>query len=327
MIYKKCFFLLLVLSLMLSIVSFAGAYPEKNIINIIPWSAGGGTDAAMRGFMHHAEKQLNVTIVNQNVTGAQSGVGVFKLMNSRPDGYTIGILTWDSVITVPYYDLVPGYDLDKLDFICTVTVHPTALVVRNDSPWDNLEDFISDAKDRPGEISISNVGTGGVWHLPALDLADKLGIEVRHVPYPKGAGPQREALLSGETDSASISLAAALPSLKAGKVRILAVMAEEREESLPNVPTFKELGYNVVWGSFRLVAVPKEVPEEIKTTLGRAFKSAFEDEEFVEWAKDIGLGAFWNNREKTKEFIGNIQKKAFNLIDELIEKGLLKKKN
>lgn len=325
MFYKRYFNLLFICTVLFTLISFTSvsAYPEKNITNIIPWSAGGGTDAAARGVMHYAEKHLNVTVVNENITGAQSGIGILRLMISRPDGYTIGLLTWDSVITVPYYELVPGYDLDKLDFICTLTEHSTALVVRNDSPWDNLEEFISDAKNRPGQISISNVGTGGVWHLPALDLADKLGIEVKHIPYPEGAGPQREALLSGETDSASISIAGVLPSLEAGEVRILAVMSEERDELLPNVPTFKELGYDVVWGSFRVIAVPKEVPEEIKDTLEGAFRAVFDDEEFVDWAAKTGLGAVWRNREDTNKYLRNIQKTAFELIDDLIEKGLL----
>jgi len=304
-------------------------YPVKDIRHIIPWSAGGGTDTAMRGFMHYAEKYLPVVkkpvaIYSENVTGAQSGIGVFELMRSRPDGYTIGTLTWDSVITVPYYNLVPGYDLEKLEFICTVTVHPTSLVVRQDAPWQSLEDFIRDAKKRPGEISVSNVGIGGVWHLPALDMERKLGIELRHIPYPKGAGPQREALIAGETDAASISLAAALPALKAGQARVLAIMAEERDPLVPEAPTFKELGYEVVWGSFRVVAVPRETPEERVKILEKTFEEAFQDEKFQEWAEKAGLGAVWKNREQTKRFVSTMQQAAFKLIDELVKAGILK---
>jgi len=276
-------------------------YPVKDIRHIIPWSAGGGTDTAMRGFMHYAEKYLPVVkkpvaIYSENVTGAQSGIGVFELMRSRPDGYTIGTLTWDSVITVPYQD----------------------------APWQSLEDFIRDAKKRPGEISVSNVGIGGVWHLPALDMERKLGIELRHIPYPKGAGPQREALIAGETDAASISLAAALPALKAGQARVLAIMAEERDPLVPEAPTFKELGYEVVWGSFRVVAVPRETPEERVKILEKTFEEAFQDEKFQEWAEKAGLGAVWKNREQTKRFVSTMQQAAFKLIDELVKAGILK---
>ncbi|MGD8563290.1 MAG: tripartite tricarboxylate transporter substrate binding protein [Desulfarculaceae bacterium] len=307
-------------------LAIAGGYPTKDVKHIIPWSAGGGTDSAMRSVMHYAEAGLGKTIYNQNITGAQSGVGVLKLMNSRADGYTIGTLTWDSVVTVPYYKLVPGYDLKKLNFLCTVTLHPTALVVRADAPWKTLKDFIAAAKKDPDKLSISNVGTGGVWHLPALDMADKTGIKVRHVPYPKGSGPQREALLSGETNAACMSISAAYPALKAKKARILGVMAAERDHMVKDVPTFKELGYDVVWGSFRMVAIPKSAPAEAQKKLETAFAGVFKDPKFLKWANETGLGAVWMDSKKTSKFVNVIQAKAFKLIDDLIKKGILKKK-
>lgn len=304
----------------------AADYPSKDVMHIIPWSAGGGTDATMRTFMHHAEGKLGAKIFNKNITGAQSGVGVFKLMKSPPDGYNIGTLTWDSVITVPYYKLVPGYDIANLSFLCTVTLHSTALVVHADSPWKTLADFIAAAKKSPGKYSISNVGTGGVWHLPALDMASKVGIEVRHIPYPKGAAPQREAILSGETDAACMSISAAFPAIKAKKARVLAVMAEHREEGLSDVPTFKELGHDVVWGSFRMVAIPKDAPQDAKDKLEKAFSKVFADPEFIKKSKETGMGAVWMDAKDTTAFIKTIQTKAFALIDDLIEKGILKKK-
>tara|TARA_R110002049_G_scaffold200296_1_gene370956 strand:+ start:1012 stop:1983 length:972 start_codon:yes stop_codon:yes gene_type:complete len=300
-------------------------YPKKDIINIIPWSAGGGTDAAVRGFMHHVEKQIGAKIVNQNITGAQSGIGIAKLMRSRPDGYTIGSMTWDSVITVPYNKLVPGYDLAKLHFLGTITMHPTALVVAADAPWKTLEEFAAAAKAAPNTISVSNVGSGGVWHLPALDMADKMGIELRHIPYPKGSGPQREALLSGETDAASISISGALPALKAGKARVLGVMGEKRDALAPDAPTFKEAGFDVLWGSMRVVALPKDAPDEAKTALEEAFAKTMQNEEFLKWANETGMGPYWMGAEDTAAYIKDIQAKAFRLTDDLIAKGILKK--
>lgn len=320
---------LIAMIISLTLVAWSGAfsadYPSKDVMHIIPWSAGGGTDSAMRSFAHHAEKQLGVKIFNKNITGAQSGVGVFKLMKSRPDGYTIGTLTWDSVITVPYYKLVPGYDMDNLSFLGTVTLHPTALVVAAGAPWATLEEFIAAAKADPDKYSISNVGTGGVWHLPALDMADKLGIELRHIPYPKGSAPQREALLSGETDAACMSVSAAFPAIKAGKARVLAIMGGQRDNMIPDVPTFREKGYEVVWGSFRLIAIPKKAPQEAKAALERAFAKVFTDPEFTKWSRESGMGAVWKDAQETTEFIRAIQTKAFALIDDLIAKGVLKK--
>ncbi len=302
----------------------ADGFPKKDVTHIIPWSAGGGTDAAMRRFMHHAEKQLGVKINSQNVKGAQSGIGVHKTMTSRPDGYTIGTLTWDSVITVPNNKLVPGYDLDKLSFLGTITLHSTALAVRADSPWKTIQDFIAAAKKNPGKLTISNVGTGGVWHLPALDMADKTGINVRHIPYPKGSAPQREALLSGETDAASISVASVFPAIKAGKARILAVMGNERDHALPDVPTFKELGYDVVWGSFRMVATQKKAPQEAKDKLEAAFAKVFKDPEFIKKAEETAMGAVWMNAKETETLVKTMGNKASALVADLKKRGLLK---
>lgn len=305
----------------------AGAqdYPSKDLVHIMPWSAGGGTDTVMRTFMSFAEKSLGVGINTQNITGAQSGVGTLRLMKSRPDGYTIGSLTWDSVITVPYYDLVPGFDTKQLAYLGSVTVHPTAIVVRADSPWQTLQEFVEAAKAAPGTLKISNVGTGGVWHLPALDFASQAGIEVQHIPYPGGSAAQREALLSGETEAASISISAAYAAIDSGQARVLGVMADKRDPNFPEVPTFKEAGYDVVWGGFRLVGTQAEVDPAIRKTLEEGFAAVFEMPEFQATAKETGMGAVWMNADETAAYVEQSQKKAFALIDQLIADGLLQK--
>jgi tripartite-type tricarboxylate transporter receptor subunit TctC len=315
------------LALALSFAGAAGAdgYPDKDLTHIMPWSAGGGTDTVMRTFMNFAEEQLGVGINTQNVTGAQSGIGTLRLMKSRPDGYTIGSLTWDSVITVPYYDLVPGYDTDELTYLGSVTVHPTVLAVEASSPYQTLEDFVTAAKAAPGELSISNVGSGGVWHLPALDFAAAAGIEVNHVPYPDGSGPQREALLSGETTAASVNLATVFPAVEAGQVRILGVMDANRNEFVPDVPTFQEQGYDVVWGSFRLIAAPAGIDPEQAQTLTDAFAAVFEMDSFKERAAETAMGAVWMDGETTAAYVKASQEKAFALIDSLVEQGILEK--
>ena len=317
------------LAVALLTLPFAGAasaeYPERDLTHIMPWSAGGGTDTVMRTFMNFAEEQLGVGINTQNVTGAQSGIGTLQLMTSRPDGYTIGSLTWDSVITVPYYDLVPGYDTDQLTYLASVTVHPTVLAVAADSPYETLEDFVTAAKEAPGELSISNVGMGGVWHLPALDFAAAADIDVNHIPYPDGSGPQREALLSGETTAASVNLSAVYPAVQAGQARVLGVMDSERSQSLPDVPTFVEQGYDVVWGSFRLIAAPAGIDPEQQAVLEEAFAAVFEMEEFQQRAEETAMGPVYMNSEETTAYVEASQEKAFALIDSLVEQGILEK--
>jgi len=298
-------------------------FPTKDITHIMPWSAGGGTDTVMRTFLQYAEEPLGVGIRTQNVTGAQSGVGTLRLMKSRPDGYTIGSLTWDSMITVPYKDLVPGYDTSTLSYLANVTLYPTVLAVNADTGWETLDDFIAAAKAAPGEVSVSNSGIGGIWHLHALDMSEQLGVELNHVPFPNGSAEQREALLSGENDAASLSYATVSSSADAGQVKVLAVMGSERDPSLPDVPTFSELGYDVIWGGMRVLAVPAETPDEIKETLTTAFEAAYDNPEFQQKAADTGMNAYWMDGAETEAFVDRTQTRALKLLERLKAEGVL----
>jgi len=300
-------------------------FPKKDITHIMPWSAGGGTDTVMRTFLHYAEEPLGVGIRTQNITGAQSGVGTLKVMKSRPDGYTIGSLTWDSMITVPYFDLVPGYDMDELSYLANITLYPTVLAVGADTGWETLEDFVTAAKADPGKYKISNSGTSGIWHLHALDMADKLGIALTDVPFPNGSAEQREALLSGENEAASVSYATVSSAVDAGQVRILAVMADERDPSIPDAPTFKELGYDVVWGGMRVLAVPAATPQDVKDTLTAAFKAAFDDPEFQAKALETGMNAFWMDGPTAEVALAKTRARATAMLDKLKAEGKLSK--
>ncbi|MEQ8322965.1 MAG: tripartite tricarboxylate transporter substrate binding protein [Rhodospirillales bacterium] len=303
----------------------AADFPSKDINHIMPWSAGGGTDTVMRTFLHYAEEPLGVAVRTQNVTGAQSGVGTMKLMRSRPDGYTIGTLTWDSMITVPYKKIVPGYDMSALSYLATVTLYPTVLAVNAKMPWKTLDDFIKDAKANPGKYKVSNSGTGGIWHLHALDMTESMGIEVNHIPFPNGSAPQREALLSGENELASVSYATVSSAVDAGQVRVLAVTSEERDPSIPDVPTFKELGYDVIWGGMRVVAVPAETPKDIQAKLTAGLKAAFDNAEFQAKAKKTGMNAFWLDATETEAYVKRTRERATKMLDKLASQGLLAK--
>ena len=148
---------------------------------------------------------------------------------------------------------------------------------------------------------------------------------MRHVPYPDGSGPQREALLNGETDAASLSVSAAYPAIASGDLRVLGVMAEERSADVPDVPTFKEAGYDVVWGSFRLLAAPAGTPEEDIAILATAFEQVFDNPEFQELAERTAMGPEWMGPEETIAYVARAQERAFGLIDSLIEQGILER--
>lgn len=300
-------------------------FPRKDISHIMPWSAGGGTDTVIRTFLHYAEGPLGVAIRTQNVTGAQSGVGTLRLMKSRPDGYTIGTLTWDSMITVPYFGLVPGYDMDKLDYLANVTLYPSVLAVSAKTPWTTLEEFVADAKANPGKYKLSNSGTAGIWHLHALDMSDKLGVDLIPVPFPNGSSPQREALISGENEAGVVSFATVSSAVESGQVRVLAVMSEERDPQMPEIPTFKELGYDVVWGGMRVIAAPAGLPEDVKAKLIAGLKAGFEDPEFQKKAEETGMGAYWMEGEEAKAYVETTRARATALLDKLAAEGVIEK--
>lgn len=303
----------------------AADYPDKDIKHIMPWGAGGGSDTVMRGFMNFMEGELGSKIYTVNIKGAKSGLGTVELMNSPADGYTLGTLTYDSVITVPYFNLLSDYSLDRLDFIATVTVHPTVLVANTDSPYKSLADLIEAAKKAPGSIQISNVGMGGVWHLPVLDLEEKAGVKFDHIVFSGGSGEQKEALLKKETEVACLSLGAANSLLRAKKIRVLGVMANERLEAHKDLPTMKEQGYDVVWGSARMIAVPAGVSPEIKKTIGEAVSKTADSSKWKKWLEKNGGGWANLNADETNEWVKSMQDKVFPLLDELVAKGLIKK--
>jgi tripartite-type tricarboxylate transporter receptor subunit TctC len=302
------------------------AYPIRPIKHIVPWGAGGGTDIVMRAFMNFTQKRLptGITVYTVNIPGASSGIGVLELMNSPPDGYTIGTLTWDSIVTVPYFKLVEGYDLGKLRFICTVTEHSTILIVRSDSRWKNITELLKEAKERPGEIKVGNVGMGGVWHIPVACLELKAGVSFKHVAYPGGAAELREALLKGEIDVASISISGAWPALKAEQVRVLLTFGAERSVIAPDIPTAKELGYECVFGSMRVLAIPRDVPEYIVKYWENLCKETAYDPEWRKWIEEREPGGWvFRDSKETSEYLMNVQKEAFKILDELRARGLL----
>jgi len=287
----------------------------KPIKLIVPWAAGGGTDIIMRGFMKCVEDVANVKCYTENVTGAQSAVGVYTLMQSRPDGYTIGTLTWDSIATVPFYKLIKGYDLKKLEIVCMVAQNPLTMSVLYDAPWKDLHEFIEYAK--KNEVKIADVGKGGVVYLPVFDFEKKTGALVRHISYNEGAARQAEALLSGEVDAAGLSLTKAFQMVKNKQIRVLATTAEERQPILPEVLTYKEQGYDIVWLSPHLIAVPKGTPEERIVALEKVFQEAYKP--FEKWAIERGLCPKFLGREEANNLVVNTQKSAFKLLNEIVK--------
>jgi tripartite-type tricarboxylate transporter receptor subunit TctC len=259
------------------------AYPARPITIVAPFPPGGMADLHARPIAAAMEKVLKNPVGVINKTGAAGAVGMQHVATSRPDGYTL-LLALSSISIIPeadkLFDRQPAFTVDQFEPIALLSADPTILVVRTESPWKTAREFIEDARRRPGEISFSSSGVYGTLHMAMELLSHAAGIKLRHVPY-GGAGPALTAILGGHVDALASGPAVVLPHIKADKLRPLAGWGDTRVTALPDVPTFKELGYPeaefYIWAG---LFAPRGTPEPVLSKLRAAVRQAVADPEF-----------------------------------------------
>ena len=262
------------------------AFPDKPVNVICPWTAGGGTDVLLRALSKEAEKFLGQTINVVNQTGGAGAIGHNAIRAARPDGYTIGMITFE-LNSLPPQGLVP-FTWKDFDPVMLINTDAAALTVRADAPYSTVRGFMDHARANPGEITIGNSAPGSVWHIAAGLAAKKTGVNVKHVPF-NGAQPAVTALVGGHIKAVAVSVAEVRSQVQAGNLKILGVMAAERDKIFPNVPTFKEQGVDVQFATWRGLAFPKGVPAANRAKVADAYKKAFETKEFKEFAANAAL--------------------------------------
>ena len=294
-------------------------YPTKNISMICPWGAGGGTDAILRALCKATEKDLGKTITVSNVTGGGGATGHAAIMKAKPDGYTIGMITFE-LNSMPPQKLVP-FSYKDFDPVIRVNTDAAALTVNKSAPYNTLKEFIEYAKAHPNEISIGNSAPGSVWHIAAGLMAQKSGIQVKHVPF-EGAAPAVTALVGNHIQAVSVSVAEVRAQVDAGQLKILGIMDDKRDALYPNVPTFKEQGVDVVFGTWRGIGLPKGVQPEVKAKIVDSFTKAMKDKDFVEFAKKMGLTLSYQSPDQFSKFLAE----NYDLVDKTMDSIGLKKK-
>jgi tripartite-type tricarboxylate transporter receptor subunit TctC len=258
-------------------------YPSRPITLVAPFPPGGVADLTARPVAAALERTLKNPVGVVNKTGAAGAVGMQFVATSKPDGYTL-LLALSSISIIPEADKLfgrpPAFTVDQFAPIALISADPTILVVRAESPWKTAREFIEDARTRPAQISYSSSGIYGTLHMAMELLSHAAGIKLRHVPH-AGAGPALTALLGGHVDALASGPAVILPHIKAGKLRPLAGWGESRVAALPEVPTFKELGYPdaefYIWAG---VFAPKGTPEPVLARLREGLRAAVADPEF-----------------------------------------------
>jgi len=278
----------------------AEGYPKKGITMICPWGAGGGTDAVLRAFCSAAEKQLGQTITVENKTGGGGAIGHAAIKDAKPDGYTMGMITFE-LNSLPQQGLI-DFTYADYDPLIRVNADAATLTVKADAPYNTVQEFVDYCKKNPGKVSIGNSAPGSVWHIGAGLLADKTGINVKHVAF-EGAAGAVTALAGGHIEAVSVSLAEVKSQLDAGNVKVIGIMDEKRPANYPNIPTFKEQGFDITYFTWRGLALPKGVDPAIKKIIVDAFAKAEADPSFVETAAKLNLNLAYQDPAEFSKFL------------------------
>lgn len=281
------------------------AYPDRPITIIVPWGAGGGTDAVGRIFANLLEQDLGVPVNVVNRTGGSGVVGHSAITNAKPDGYTIGIATVETAMM--HWVGLTELTYDDFTIFGQVNLDAGGLMVSADSPYMDAKSLLADIKAKPVKTFMaSGTGQGGIWHLGYAGWMLSEDVDVAMVPWvpSKGSAPALKEMVAGGVSFVTSSLAEGRALIEAGKVRPLANMGEARLGLFPDVPTLKEAtGSDWTVGAWRMVAGPKGVPQEVIDVLEPAIKRAYENPEYKKFMDGRGFGMVYRNAKDAYEFM------------------------
>ncbi|MBC5763258.1 tripartite tricarboxylate transporter substrate binding protein [Ramlibacter albus] len=282
-----------------------GAYPSKPINMIVPFPPGGLADIVGRPVAEAMARDLGQPVVIENKPGAGGGIGMGLAAKAPPDGYTV-LLSLSSFSVIPEADAIVGrapmYAINALKPIARFTADPTVLAVRADAPWKTVKEFVEYAKANPGKINYGSSGNYGTMHVPMEILAQQAGIKLTHVPY-TGAGPAVVALLGGQIDAISSGPATVLQQVKAGKLRVLAHWGNAKLQTLPDVPSLHEAGYNAEYAQWSGLFVPAATPEPIVQRLRAAARAAANDPKVKEVILNAGSPVLYQDTPDFEKYV------------------------
>jgi tripartite-type tricarboxylate transporter receptor subunit TctC len=274
------------------------AYPDRPIKMIVPWAAGGDTDAICRVIASSMEKQLGKPVVIVNITGASGTVGAREAKKGPADGYTI--LSVHDFIHTTYHTGVGELTYKDFEPVSLLTVTPSVFAAYGKTPWKSMKELLEDAKKRPEQITLGAT-LGSTSHFFPAMIAQAAGVKWKYVSY-EGTAPRMTALLGGHVLTGETNLTQ-LDKVKAGQIKMLAVATAKRILEIPDVPTLKELGIDIVYAVNRGIFAPKGTPEAALAKLEEACGKAAKDPAVLDSMKKQGTLVEFLNRKEYADFL------------------------
>ena len=319
---KKLIALILALVMVMALAACGGNgggaaagsdFSKMNVTCIVPYDAGGGTDAVMRGLADAAKDNFKAITV-ENRSGAGGATGMLYGANAKNDGSILTMITVE-LATLEAMGNNAGLTYTQFKPIMMVNSAASAITVKaDDDRFNTLEDFIEYSK--TNEVQVGNSGIGAIWHLAAAGLAKTAGTDFKHVGY-DGANGAITDLLGGHIDAVAVSYAEVNSFVQSGDLKVLAVLANDRLEAIPDVPTAKECGYDAVLGTWRGIAVPASTPDETVAELYEIFSNAANSDAFKEFMNNTNNVIDIMNGEEFTALIGDQLELYTALVDDL----------
>jgi tripartite-type tricarboxylate transporter receptor subunit TctC len=285
----------------------ADKWPTRAVTMVVPFPPGGVADTVGRPVAEALGRILGQAVVVENRAGAGGGVGMAHVAKAKPDGYTI-LMALSSITILPSADRVlerkPAYELDQLVPIARFTADPTVLVVRSDSPWQSLDDFLAHARNKPGSITFGSSGNYGTMHVPMEMLKQSSNTFMLHVPY-TGAGPAIVGLLGSQVDALATGPATVVQHIKSGRLRALAHWGTGRLGPLPEVRSLTEAGQPVQFSQWSGLFVPAGTPEAVVTRLRDAARQAAKDDRVVKTIGGAGTPILYQDAPEFARFVAD----------------------
>ncbi len=275
--------------------AFAQAdYPSRPVEMVVPWPAGGGTDAIARVYAEAARNHFSQPIIVVNKPGAIGSIGFADAAAAKPDGYKV-VMATPELLIAPYLGIGKA-TYDGFLPIARINADPSAITVRTDAPWKTIEEFISYVRQNPGKATLSTSGNGAIPDLAALALEERAGLKFTRVPY-QGEAPAIQAILAGQVDATVVAPGALSAHVEAQKLRVLAVTSLQRVPEFKDVPTFREKGIDVAIGTWRGLLVPKGTPPEIVNRWIALTRKVVNEPKYQETLKKLNVNSIYEDGE------------------------------